>query len=134
MLIAGLCVLLFRLDKNHFILCLALLAYWMAGGFIQDLVSNNSIPKYNAGLAMFVALIAIHVSRDARLKWPLWIAFIMALTILNDAAHMWTMDAGLTGFNRRFQDITYILYFMSLLTLAHPIRGQRNENETFAYA
>lgn len=123
MVVAGLIVLAFNRSVLHYILWGILTAYWMIGGVIQDVVGRNSIPEHNALLAIISALCVLYLVRRYLIAWPLWIFAFFVLTIVNDIALMHLLESGEVSKtrNRAYQDICYVLFLLSLLSLIHPV-------------
>jgi len=138
MIISGVFLVLFRRDRAHLKLWLALIAYWMGGGVIQDLTGGNSIPLYNWIGALLCGLFAVHIASAAKTYWPLIIALAMGLTMVFDIAYMAVDIAGMAVpdvANRAYQQATYIFFFASLLALSHPtLRGSNVRQNHWVYA
>jgi hypothetical protein len=122
MVLSGLIVLAFRRDKAHIAVWFALIAYWMAGGVIQDITGNNSIPWPNLGMAAAVGIVCATIGERTRTLWPAFVFAFMVLTVINDTWYGILTDFAMpTKVQRSFyQNACYVLFFLSLLSVCSP--------------
>jgi len=102
----GLFVLL-RRASPHWNLWLALVVYWILGGIVQDIFNNNSI------------YVGVWTAKRTKTIWPIIISALMVLTVINSVWFAVYLEVNVVSstLNRRYQDITFVLFYISLITL-----------------